>query len=1364
VLFQQEKGEKIACGINHTLVLTASGKVYSFGSNQQGQLGTGSKKSHLTPCKVYGLDNNKVISVEAGYHSAALTFTGELYIWGTTVLGEYLIPQRICRNLENMIVDVKIGDGFTMILDIRGYLWGFGCNQNGELGLGETLPHNSIVRVKSLKGTNIKMVGCGRSFVIASGNQKAITEIKGRDDDKSVFNINVQKISLKEFWLAEKLDTARTDRSGYSEGEDRALHFTPRGRILDFSAAHEDNIAEVDEEQEGSLDKKLRVNKKKSSKSVSSASIFTLPVNATKHRSESQQISPSKSCSTTKLNTSKDRQEFLSKSASSANFGSPLKGPFAILNKASQNYRANSTSSAKDLNSNSITLESQQEIRGVSPFRVSPVRMEKTSDSRERTPERQRIPIPMSKPELLTDSSPERDAHASTSLSQQSNKKSQNPIIQTYHHMPNNKSISVFNSASAQVEVPYNYDNTSLTPREGTKDKAVSPNLNYSNYQKLRERSKRTPAKEALEKRILGDFPQSVTPNNTQNTYNTNETSESPKLHTNNTRSASSPGKMNRSPTDKGNFIPPNYNADINGFNIPADMNSSPKTSNLRTINPLEQQTSNGSKIPSSSIFEYNGSPILPSSPSNDKRIPDLKSYKPSAFQPSEGESIPSSTINSPGRDGDLQAPINSKNPSSPSHDYTGQNQPSLFKRPLPFPSSDGANPLRLPIAEALNNMNNGGNGLLNFRKEITFSSQDDARKTFFRMNSKETAGESSSGFNSARFQQRSSEDYSNNPSNPISNRKSSNAANKHSRMPSDQLDCANQNMFPTVSQLRGDNEETPRQNMIGQVPSRTSLGHSKKKSPGKGSNRMSQDHSSEESDKYDEYDDFEPQGNDFPINRGSKLFYENHRNSRGSDSKAGMSTGISSPVQEQGYKNRAMGGSIQSSADEFMEITPGRKREFTFDGNKALAQQNASRDEAGANRPSDGEYARDSNSYNYGSPIKNKLKEKVGSRQSSELGSPTNLSQGKSPNDEEQTAEKLRKQGSIDSQQSERDGSQKPGDKRSFRSATKEGTTTRREGSIKEFIIFAAPDIKPDKSISRSNSKVSGTNSSQNSKPGSTVLDNESKTPKSSAILDLRTGSTKILKQPSFEISSTSRNNREGSLENTGRLEGLGSPKGEKASKSGTKTTKKSTTKSPKAKTNENSDSDQTPKGSSEGLSRQNSSSKEGAASSSSKKKSTKPPTQKPPSPKKKGDMEPEIALTLITRDSFNPLSPYKDNFSVVPEKPKNTGGPLGELRKISQETPSPNFKGMKAHSFNMDEGFPVSPPTNGDDNDFTDAVNRNNSKSRRSQSKTKEEEIGKPGNNYALPKAWRSPSSDSQKDSMFSFESSPNKRGGNP
>ena len=74
---------EVCCGYQHTLALTINGQVYSWGNNEAGQLGLGSKAPSCVrkPKLIESLKN--VVKLAAGQlHSAAITKNQELFTWG----------------------------------------------------------------------------------------------------------------------------------------------------------------------------------------------------------------------------------------------------------------------------------------------------------------------------------------------------------------------------------------------------------------------------------------------------------------------------------------------------------------------------------------------------------------------------------------------------------------------------------------------------------------------------------------------------------------------------------------------------------------------------------------------------------------------------------------------------------------------------------------------------------------------------------------------------------------------------------------------------------------------------------------------------------------------------------------------------------------------------------------------------------------------------------------------------------------------------------------------------------------------------------------------------------------------------------
>ena len=70
----------ISVGKGHTLLLGKSGEVYSFGTNGNGQLGTGNLSTYKVPIKLGIKDIEKVEAI--GNTSYGITKTGEVYAWG----------------------------------------------------------------------------------------------------------------------------------------------------------------------------------------------------------------------------------------------------------------------------------------------------------------------------------------------------------------------------------------------------------------------------------------------------------------------------------------------------------------------------------------------------------------------------------------------------------------------------------------------------------------------------------------------------------------------------------------------------------------------------------------------------------------------------------------------------------------------------------------------------------------------------------------------------------------------------------------------------------------------------------------------------------------------------------------------------------------------------------------------------------------------------------------------------------------------------------------------------------------------------------------------------------------------------------
>lgn len=133
---------KAVCGGNYTIFLQF-GELYSFGDNDDGQLGLGHfEDRYYYRNKVSNLSN--IIDFDCGSgHNVAILSNHDLYSWGYNKYGQLGLgdkenrctPEKI---MENVVSAEASYTGYTLVLQDDGSLWGFGNNNYGQLGLNHT--------------------------------------------------------------------------------------------------------------------------------------------------------------------------------------------------------------------------------------------------------------------------------------------------------------------------------------------------------------------------------------------------------------------------------------------------------------------------------------------------------------------------------------------------------------------------------------------------------------------------------------------------------------------------------------------------------------------------------------------------------------------------------------------------------------------------------------------------------------------------------------------------------------------------------------------------------------------------------------------------------------------------------------------------------------------------------------------------------------------------------------------------------------------------------------------------------------------------------------------------------------------------
>ncbi len=154
-LIEGEKVIKIFLGSQVSIALTSTGRIFTWGYCGNGQLGDTSETSRYTPGEITNQFNltegETIVDISLGRTIvSAITSTGRIFTWGWNQHGQIgsgeedniKVPTPIDItsqfNLDegDMLVDVSVGDGHSSARTLQGRLFTWGWNIYGQLGNG----------------------------------------------------------------------------------------------------------------------------------------------------------------------------------------------------------------------------------------------------------------------------------------------------------------------------------------------------------------------------------------------------------------------------------------------------------------------------------------------------------------------------------------------------------------------------------------------------------------------------------------------------------------------------------------------------------------------------------------------------------------------------------------------------------------------------------------------------------------------------------------------------------------------------------------------------------------------------------------------------------------------------------------------------------------------------------------------------------------------------------------------------------------------------------------------------------------------------------------------------------------------------
>jgi len=186
-------------GGGHSSVITSEGRVFTWGSNEYGQLGDGTTTNRSTPTEItsqFNLSEEETITqISLGtWHSSAITSTGRVFTWGFNGHGQLgdgtsgngnPTPTEITSQFYlvegETITQIYLGGTHSSAITSEGRVFTWGRNDFGELGDGTTTnrftPTEIISKFNLNEGETITQISLGGSEF---GGHSSVITSEGR--------------------------------------------------------------------------------------------------------------------------------------------------------------------------------------------------------------------------------------------------------------------------------------------------------------------------------------------------------------------------------------------------------------------------------------------------------------------------------------------------------------------------------------------------------------------------------------------------------------------------------------------------------------------------------------------------------------------------------------------------------------------------------------------------------------------------------------------------------------------------------------------------------------------------------------------------------------------------------------------------------------------------------------------------------------------------------------------------------------------------------------------------------------------------------------------------------------------------------
>jgi len=173
---------KIFSGAYHHFAISEKGEVFAWGLNNFGQTGIGHQKNLDEPTKIESLSKLDIAEIAAGaLHTLALSKSGSVYSFGQGLDAQLGIGKEIEALLEpteipefgasNPVISIACGPQSSAAVTRDGNMYTWGSNLCGQLATGDDENQSNPFHVKT-KNRTVYKVSCGGQFTMIFASDK----------------------------------------------------------------------------------------------------------------------------------------------------------------------------------------------------------------------------------------------------------------------------------------------------------------------------------------------------------------------------------------------------------------------------------------------------------------------------------------------------------------------------------------------------------------------------------------------------------------------------------------------------------------------------------------------------------------------------------------------------------------------------------------------------------------------------------------------------------------------------------------------------------------------------------------------------------------------------------------------------------------------------------------------------------------------------------------------------------------------------------------------------------------------------------------------------------------------------------------